>query len=62
MRSYAGYMVEFDGIDGAEEKHYATDNLEELIEWVENDLRELGGGHADIFDEWTGDYVAYVEI
>ena len=55
------YTVELDGIDGFEEKWYSTDNYGELIEWIEDDLRELGGGHADIFDE-EGDFVEDVEV
>ncbi len=55
------YMVELDGINAFEEKLYYTDNYAELIEWVEDDLRGLGGGHADIFDE-EGDFVEDVEV
>lgn len=55
------YMVEFDANKGSGTAYYETDNYGELIEWVEIDLRLLGGGHADIFDE-EGDFIDDVEV
>ena len=55
------YMVEFDANDGSGTAYYETNNYGELIEWIEIDLRLLGGGHADIYDE-EGDFVDDVEV
>lgn len=55
------YFAEFDGINGCYDCHYTTNNYRELIAWVEESLEELGGGHADIFDE-DGDFVEDVEV
>lgn len=55
------YMVEFDGINGCGTSYYETNNYGELIDWVEINLRLLGGGHADIYDE-EGEFINDVEI
>jgi len=55
------YMVDFDGVYDCGVAYYETDNFKQLITWIENDLEEMGGGHADIYDE-DGDFVDYVEV
>lgn len=56
------YTIEFDTInDGWFEAWYASNEFEEIIEWVKDELREHGGGHADIYDE-EGDFVEDVEV
>ena len=55
------YYVEFDGINDCGTTYYEINNYGELIEWIEIDLRLLGGGHADIYDE-EGDFVDDVEV
>lgn len=55
------YMVEFDGVNGCGVTYYETNNYGELIKWVETDLRLLGGGHADIYDE-EGNFIDDVEV
>jgi hypothetical protein len=55
------YMAELDGINNSDTAYYETNNYGELIRWIENDLRMLGGGHADIYDE-DGDFVEDVEV
>jgi hypothetical protein len=55
------YTAELDGINNSDTVYYETNNYGELIRWIENDLRMLGGGHADIYDE-DGDFVEDVEV
>ena len=55
------YTVCLDGVNGYSEEFYTTNDFKELIYWVEEDLRRLGGGHADIYDE-DGDFVEDVEV
>ena len=55
------YMVEFDGINDCGVAYYETDNYKELIMWIESDLADMGGGHADVYDE-EGDFVDFVEV
>lgn len=55
------YFVELDGNDYSTEEFYTTDNYKQLIEWIEGDLEDCGGGHADIYDE-DGDFVDDVEV
>lgn len=55
------YFVCFDGINDYEEGYIYGDNYKEIVTQVENVLKELGGGHADIFDE-DGDFVEDIEI
>lgn len=56
------YIVNFDTIDnGWFEIIYEADNLEQVIEWVEDDLEEHGGGLADISNS-NGEFVECVEI
>ena len=46
------YMVKFDLITGENFKGwYSSDAIEEVVDWVTEDLEEHGGGHADIYDE-----------
>lgn len=55
------YTVELDGINDYACVEYETNNYKELVTWIEQDLIELGGGHADIYDE-DGDFVEEFEI
>ena len=55
------YMVEFDGINDCEIAYYVVHNWWELIGFVKNALNEMGGGHADIYDE-DGDFVDNIEV
>jgi hypothetical protein len=55
------YTAELDGINNSDTVYYETNNYGELIRWIENDLRMLGGGHADIYDE-DGNFVEDVEV
>ena len=55
------YYVEFDAMDGYEIAYYDVNNWWELIGFVNNALDEMGGGHADIYDE-DGDFVDVVEV
>lgn len=55
------YYVEFDAMDGCEIAYYGVNNWWELIGFVNNALDEMGGGHADIYDE-DGDFVDVVEV
>ena len=55
------YFVEFDGNDYSTEETYSTNNYKELINWVTANLKECGGGHADIYDE-DGGFVEDVEV
>lgn len=56
------YMVEFDLLngDGYNVAWYGTEDIEEVIEQIKQDLIEEGGGHADIF--FNGDFIADVEV
>lgn len=55
------YMVDLDGINNSGIAYYETNNYRELIKWIESDLRMLGGGHADIYDE-DGEFIDDVEV
>ena len=55
------YFVEFDGIDGCTEGDVWGETHEEIIAQVVTFLEELGGGHADIYDE-NGDFLEDVEV
>ena len=55
------YTVELDGINGCGTNFYESHNHAELINWVQEDLKTLGGGHADIYNE-DGDFVEDVEV
>lgn len=55
------YYVEFDGINSCEIAYYDAKNWWELVGFVKNALDEMGGGHADIYDE-DGDFVDDVEV
>ena len=55
------YYVELDGINDCEIAYYDAKNWWELIGFVKNALDEMGGGHADIYDE-EGDFVDDVEV
>ena len=61
MNSNYFWGVEYDGVNGYEEEYLETFNHDELIEWVTETLQTLGGGHADIYDEY-GDFVEDLEI
>ena len=55
------YMVEFDGVNDWGTAFYDVNGWWELIGFVKNALDEMGGGHADIFDE-DGNFVDEVEV
>ena len=58
------YTAELDGINGYGTFFYSVFSEEEydLVEmWVKEDLEEMGGGHADIYDEY-GNFVDDVEV
>lgn len=56
------YTVEFDLVTGEYfQGWYSSDAIEEVMDWVTEDLEEHGGGHADIFDE-EGNFVEEVEV
>lgn len=55
------YMVEFDGVNDCGTAYYDVNSWWELIGFVKNALDEMGGGHADIYDE-DGDFVDWVEV
>lgn len=55
------YFVCFDGNDGYTEGDVWGNNYKEIVAQVEDFLKTLGGGHADIFDE-DGDFVESVEV
>jgi len=55
------YYVELDGINDCGSSYFYYDNYKSLINAVEAELREMGGGHADIYDE-DGDFVEDVEV
>lgn len=50
-----------DGIDRYEEFEICGYELDEAIEMVKEALEDLGGGHADIFDEYDN-FVDDVEV
>ena len=54
------YMVEFDGINDCGTVYYTVRDWWELIGYVNGALDEMGGGHADIFDE-EGNFIEDVE-
>lgn len=64
------YFICADGIDGYEEWpcYVATENTgrcmteDEMFGDVRQCLRELGGGHADIWDTETDELFAEVEV
>lgn len=55
------YYVEFDGINVCGYIQYEAANYDTLIEMVIEDLTDMGGGHADIYDE-DGDFMDDVEV
>lgn len=55
------YMVDFDAMDSCGIAYYETNNYKQLIGWIESDLADMGGGHADIYDE-DGDFVDWIEV
>lgn len=55
------YMVEFDGVNDCGTAYYVVHNWWELMGFVKSALDEMGGGHADIYDE-DGDFVEDVEV
>ncbi len=56
-------MSEFDGacVCGTEWWTYAYSDYSEMIAEVGDELRQMGGGHADIYDE-DGNFVEDVEV
>lgn len=57
------YLVELDGNDCSIEKYYTTNDHEQLLEWVREDLEDCGGCHADIYKEVSSlAFIGEVEI
>lgn len=59
------YWVCADGICGYEEYPYYVDDdfsEDEMLEDVRANLKELEGGHADIFDTETDELFAEIEV
>ena len=46
------YFVCFDGVNGYEESFILAADNDDLEEQVSDVLFQLGGGHADVFDEF----------
>ena len=55
------WYVYYDGINDYGENELYNFILDETIEHVKNTLKDMGGGHADIYDE-DGDFVEDVEV
>ena len=55
------YFVDYDCFDGLASQWYTVRDYETLLEWVKQDLEEMGGGHADIYDE-DDDFIEDVEL
>lgn len=55
------YFVEFNGNDGYTEGDVWGDNYKEIVIQVEDFLKTLGGGYANIYDE-DGDFVEKIEV
>lgn len=55
------YMIEFDGVNGCGTEWWDYDDYDEMIAEIQDELRKMGGGHADIFDEWDN-FVDDVEV
>lgn len=55
------YYIEFDGIDESKAEWWEFDNFDNLIDSVAEELKLLGGGHADIYDE-DNEFIQSVEI
>lgn len=55
------YMVEIDGMDGCRVMYFESDDMNDIIQWTEAELEDLGGGHADIYNE-DGEFIEDVEI
>lgn len=47
------YFVKLNGNDYSTEQYYTTNSYEQLLKWVQEDLEDCGGGHADIYKEIT---------
>lgn len=64
---YTYYTIILDGCEGYEEwasyevKTGHVGSFEAMIEDIESALEDLGGGHADIFDE-DGNFVNDIEV
>ena len=55
------YHVEFDGINECGDIWYEAASYDTLIKMVIEDLTDMGGGHADIFDD-DGDFMEDIEV
>ena len=55
------YYVELDGNNDSGNGYYYFHNYKSLIRVVERDLKRMGGGHADIYDE-DGEFIDDVEV
>lgn len=59
------FNIDLDGINGYEHWEYTVGVVvseSEMIEDVRAGLKELGGGHADIWDADTDELFAEIEI
>ena len=61
------YVIELDGIDGCDTLYeYEVDGVETtdkiMFDDVRGGLKELGGGHADIWDADTDEFYAEIEV
>ena len=55
------YMIEFDGINDCGTEWWTYDDYGEMIAEICNELRNIGGGHADIYDE-DDNFIDDVEV
>lgn len=53
------YSVKINGKNDSMERNYTTNNFEQLLEWVREDLEDCGGGRASIYKEVSS--LAFVE-
>jgi len=58
---FSWYFVCFDTMEGYFEGEYDGVELDEVLDSVHNELKDAGGGHADIFDV-NDNFVDDVEV
>lgn len=61
VRVMKEYKVEFDAVDFYCVYFYEADDYKDIMKIVKEELIEMGGGHADIFDS-EDNYIGYYEI
>lgn len=54
-------MVELDGMDGYRVMYFESDEMDDIIQWAQGELEDLGGGHADIYNE-DGEFYGDLEV